>query len=86
MLSRTHLIAWGHIVSVRRTRLNVFVLLTLLALLLAGESPTCILHEDVHTPRNTRDPSITHTQLAKLSFDKKSFLVDLPAEAYSFHF
>ena len=46
-------------VSVRRTRLKALVLLTLA---LAGESPTCILHEDiVHTPRNTRDRSITHS-------------------------
>ena len=37
----------GNIVSVCRTRLNVSVLLTLP---LAGESPTCILHEGIHTP------------------------------------
>ena len=37
----------GYTVSVRRTRLNVLVLLTLA---LAGESPTCILHEGIHTP------------------------------------
>ena len=35
------------IVFGRRTRLNVLVLLTLA---LAGESPTCILHEGIHTP------------------------------------
>ena len=37
----------GYTVSVRRTRLNVLVLLTLA---LAGESPTCVLHEGMHTP------------------------------------
>ena len=37
----------GYIVSVRRTRLNVLVLLILA---LVGESPTCILHEGTHTP------------------------------------
>ena len=37
----------GYTVSVRRTRLNILVLLTLA---LAGESPTCILHEGMHTP------------------------------------
>ena len=37
----------GYTVSVRRTRLNVLVLLTLA---LAVESPTCILHEGIHTP------------------------------------
>ena len=36
-----------YVVSVRRTRLNVLVLLTLA---LAGESPTCVLHEGMHTP------------------------------------
>ena len=36
----------GYTVSVRRTRLNVLVLLTLA---IAGESPTCILHEGIHT-------------------------------------
>ena len=36
----------GYTVSVRRTRLNVLVLL---ALAIAGESPTCILHEGMHT-------------------------------------
>ena len=49
----------GYKVSVRRTRLNVLVLLTLA---LAGESPTCcsVLHEGiVHTPRNTRDRNIS---------------------------
>ena len=45
----------GYTVSVRRTKLNVLVLLTLA---LAGESPTCILHEGIHT------------QLAKLSLIK----------------
>ena len=40
----------GCTVSVRRTRLNVVVLLTLA---LKGESPTCILHEGISTPRNT---------------------------------
>ena len=35
----------GYTVSVRRTRLYVLVLLTLV---LAGESPTCILHEGTH--------------------------------------
>ena len=37
----------GYAVSVRRTRLNVLVLLTPA---LAWESPTCILHEGMHTP------------------------------------
>ena len=50
----------GHTVSVRRTKLNVLVLLTLV---LTGDSPTCILHEGIdYTPRNTRDRSITHRQ------------------------
>ena len=35
----------GYTVSLRRTRLNVFFLLTLAS---AGESPTCILHEGTH--------------------------------------
>ena len=35
----------GYMVSVRRTRLDVLGLLTLA---LAGESPTCILHEGTH--------------------------------------
>ena len=46
----------GYTVSVRGTILSVLVLLTLA---LAGESPTCILHEG--TPRNTRDRSTTHS-------------------------
>ena len=59
----------GYTVSVRRTRLNVLVLLTLA---LAGESPTCTLHEGIHIPYHAR--SKYHTQLAKLSFDlKKTF-------------
>ena len=37
----------GYTVSVRRTRLSVLVILTLA---LARESPTCILHEGIHTP------------------------------------
>ena len=37
----------GYTVSVRTTRLVVSVLLTLA---LAGETPTCILHEGIHTP------------------------------------
>ena len=36
----------GYTVSVRRVRLNVLVLLTLA---IAGESPTCILHQGTHT-------------------------------------
>ena len=39
----------GHIVFVRRTRLNV-LRVVLLTLALAGESPTCIIHEGIHTP------------------------------------
>ena len=62
-----------------RTRLNVLVLLTLA---LAGESPTCILHEGIHTPYHAR--SKYHKQLAKLSFDRKTFLVDLTAEVCFF--
>ena len=54
----------GCTVSVRRTRLNVLVLLTLA---LAGESPTCILHEGIHERLKY------HTQLAKLSFDQNHF-------------
>ena len=71
----------GYTVSVRRTRLNVLVLLTLA---LAGESSTCTLHEGIHIPQHTRSKYHTHTQLAKLSFDQKNFLVDLTAELYSF--
>ena len=71
----------GCIVSVRRTRLNVLVLLTLA---LAGESPTCILYE-IHTPQHKR--SKYHTQLAKLSFDQKSSLVGLThSSRVFFHF
>ena len=45
----------GYTVSVRRTRLNVLVLLTLA---IAGESPTCILHEDTHPV--TRAIEVSH--------------------------
>ena len=59
----------GYTVSVRGTRLNVVVLLTLE---LARESPTCILHEGIYTPYHAR--SKYHTQLAKMSLDcKKTF-------------
>ena len=40
----------GYTVSVRRTRLNLLILLILSTLALAGESLTCILHEGIHTP------------------------------------
>ena len=52
----------GYTVSVRRTRLHVSVPLTVA---LAEESPTCILHEGIRTPKHVR--SKCHTQLAKLS-------------------
>ena len=42
-------------VSERRTRLNVLVLLTLV---LAGESPTCILHKGIHPV--TRAIEVSH--------------------------
>ena len=48
----------GYTVSVRRTRLDALVLSTLA---FAGESPTCILHEGVYTPCNTRDQCITRS-------------------------
>ena len=63
----------GPTVSVRRKRLNVFVLLTPA---LAGESSNCISRERIHTRPKY------HTQLAKLSFDQ--FLVDLKAKVYFF--
>ena len=59
----------GYTVSVRRIRLDVLVLLTLA---LVGESPTCILHEGIHTC-NTRDRSITRSLQRKLSFDQNFF-------------
>ena len=39
----------GYTVSVRRTRMTVFVLLTMV---FAGDSPICILHQGarIHTP------------------------------------
>ena len=58
----------GYTVSVRRTRLDVLVFLTLA---LAGGSPTYILYEGMHTPQHAR--SKYHTQLAKLSFDLNQF-------------
>ena len=51
--------------------------IVLLALALAGESPSCILHEGIHTPRNTRDRSITRSN---------PFLVDLTAEVFFLNF
>ena len=58
----------GYTVSVRRTRLSVFVLLTVA--LLAGESPTYIRHEKgIHISLHAQ--SKYRTQLAKLRFDKK---------------
>ena len=48
----------GYKVSLRRTRLKVFVLLTPA---LTGESPTYILREAIPIPRNTRDRSITRS-------------------------
>ena len=51
--------------SVRRARLNVLVLLTLA--LLAGESPTYILHEGTHPV--TRAIEVSHVARKKLSFD-----------------
>ena len=64
----------GYTVSVRRTRLSVFVLLTVA--LLAGESPTYIRHEKgIHISLHAQ--SKYRTQLAKLRFDKKKNLVDL---------
>ena len=45
----------GYTVFVRRTRLNVLVLLILA---LAGESPTCILHEGIHPV--TRAVKVSH--------------------------
>ena len=45
----------GYTVAVRRARLNVLVLLTLA---LAGESPTCILHDG--TPPVTRAIEVSH--------------------------
>ena len=71
----------GDTVSGRRTRLNVLVLLTLA---LARESPTCILHEGVHTPQHAE--SRYHTQLAKLSFDDKKFcLISQLTNVYFFY-
>ena len=45
----------GYTVSVRRIRLDVLILLTLA---LAGESPTCILHEGIHLV--TRAIEVSH--------------------------
>ena len=64
-------------VAVRRTRLDILVLLTLA---LARESPTCIFHQGIHNPSHAR--SKYHTQLAKLSCDQETFSVDLTAEVY----
>ena len=55
-----------HTVSVRRTRLNVLVLLTLA---LTGESPTTVVSfTRVHTPLNTRDRSITRIRVCVCVF------------------
>ena len=67
----------GYTVSVPRTRFNVLVLLTLAV---AGESPTCILHEGTHPVSRAIEES--NAPLAKLSFDQKNILVDLTAEVY----
>ena len=64
----------GNTASVRRTRLHVLVLLTLA---LAGESPTCILHDLV-----TCAIGVSHAVCKKLNFDTKNFLVDLTADAH----
>ena len=58
-------------VSVRRTRFNVLVLLTLP---LTGESPTCTLHEGV-----SRAIEVSHAA-CKADFFQESFLVGLTAE------
>ena len=58
----------GYTVSVRRTRVNIIVLLTLA---LTGESPTCILHEGICTPSNTL--SKYHRQLSTMSSDQLFF-------------
>ena len=58
--------------SVRRTRLTVLVLLLILAL--AGGSHRPVSFTGVSTPRDTRNRSITHTQLAKLSFDQNNIV------------
>ena len=52
-------------------RLDVLVLLTLVS---AGESPTCIIHEGIHTPKQARLKY--QTQLAKMSFDAISISAD----------
>ena len=71
----------GFGVSVRRTRLNVLVLLTLAS---AGESPTCVLHEDILFPPPTPPPAITRAidvshvaSLQRHELRSKSFLVNL---------
>ena len=59
----------GHRVSVRRTRLNVLVLLTLA---LAGESPTCPSREYKH-PVTRAIELLCYMQLAKRSKDSNPF-------------
>ena len=59
----------GYTGSVRRAGLNVLVALTLA---LAGESPTCNLNEGAR--RVVRAIEVSHTQLAKPSFDQKNIV------------
>ena len=64
----------------RRTRLNVLVLLTLAR---AGESPTCILHEGTHPV--TRRIEVLHAA-CKAKFWSKSILRQSHKLKYIFHF
>ena len=57
----------GYTVSVHGTRLNALVLVTVV---LAAESPTCILSRG-YTHPVTGAIEVSHAALAKLSFDQK---------------
>ena len=67
----------GNTVSVRTTKLNVLVLLTLAK---AGESPTCILHERTHPVIYAIE--VSHAACKAEFFIIKTFLVDLTADVY----
>ena len=69
----------GYTVPVRRTRLNALLnVLVLLTLVLSGESPTLILHDDTHLVTRAIEVSRTrskyHTHLSELSFGQKCLL------------